>query len=194
MPEVATRKPWYTEVNRYSTTHAERRPLRSLSRCRQSRPIPPAFLLRRRRSCRERRRLRRAMRSGLGVGAAMEDLVGEVVAGIAVAVSTEAAGEAAVELRRHKLVSAGLVRTTKGKRSVGSGRRRRRQQWRRVRAMEQQEQEQVQREVRERLDHVRWEEEQEQRWWRRAVSMWMQRRRAVVVDGRRYVARAKTPT
>ena len=38
-------------------------------------------------------------------------------------------------------------------------------------AMEQQEQEQVQREVRERLDHVRWEEEQEQRWWRRAVSM-----------------------
>ena len=52
MPEVVTRKPWYTEVNRYSTTHAERRPLRSLSRCRQSRPIPPAFLLRRRRSCR----------------------------------------------------------------------------------------------------------------------------------------------
>ena len=117
----------------------------------------------------------------------MEELVAEVVAGIAAAVSIEAAGAAAAELRRHKLVSAGLVRTTKGKRGAGSGRRRRRQQWRRVRAMEQQEQEQVQREVRERLDHVRWEEEQEQRWWRRAVSMWMQRRRAVVVDGRRYV-------
>ena len=136
---------------------------------------------------RERRRLRRAMRAGRGAGAVMEELVAEVVAGIAAAVSIEAAGAAAAELRRHKLVSAGLVRTTKGKRGVGSGRRRRRKQWRRVRAMEQQEQEQVQREVRERLDHVRWEEEQEQRWWRRAVSMWMQRRRAVVVDGRRYI-------
>ena len=141
---------------------------------------------------RERRRLRRAMRSGLGVGAAMEDLVAEVVAGIAAAVSAEVRGEAAAELRRRKLVSTGLVRANKGKRCVSSGRCRRRRRQRRVRAMEQQEQEQVRREVRERLDYVRWLEHQEQRWWQREVSVWMAwRRRALIIDRRRYVRRQR---
>ena len=138
---------------------------------------------------RERRRLRRAMRSGLGVGMVMEDLVAEVVAGIAAAVSAEARGEAAAELRRQEVVSAGLVRAIKGKRGVSSGRRRRRRRQRRVRAMERQEQEQVQREVWERLDYVRWVERQEQRWWQREVTMWMASRKAFVVEGRRYVRR-----
>ena len=119
----------------------------------------------------------------------MEDLVAEVVAGIAAAVSAEAGGEAAAELRRHKLVSAGLVRATKGKRCVGSGRCRRRRRQRRVRAMERQEQEQVQREVWERLDYIRWVGQQELRWWQRKVNMWMAFRKALVVEGRRYTRR-----
>ena len=94
---------------------------------------------------RERRRLRRAMRAGRGAGAVMEELVAEVVAGIAAAVSIEAGGEATAELRRRKAVSAGLVRATKGKRGVGSGRCRRQRRQRQVRAMERQEQEQVRR-------------------------------------------------
>ena len=59
MPEAVSRKPWYTEVNRNSTTHAERRPLPFPSpplRRRRSRPMMTAVVLALRSSRRRRSR------------------------------------------------------------------------------------------------------------------------------------------
>ena len=82
-----------------------------------------------------------------------------------------------------QLRQAGLVRCRGRRRGVGSGRRRRRRRNGQRQQAAQQMREQVQQEVRGRLDHVRWEEQQAERWRVVEWGWWLVQRQAVRVGG-----------
>ena len=89
-----------------------------------------------------------------------------------------------------KIESTGLVRRRRGRRGVGRGRRRRRRRNGQRQQAAQRMHEQIQQEVRERLDQVRWEERQAQQWQVAEWGHWLVQRRAIRAGGgRRSAAR-----
>ena len=73
--------------------------------------------------------------------------------------------------RRERVMCGALSRRARGKRGVGMGRRRRRRRRRERLRAEQREREQLGREVQQRLDFVRWEEQQEGKWEAAAAAV-----------------------
>ena len=102
--------------------------------------------------------------------------------------------ERALTLKITEVISAGLVRCRGRRRGVGSGRRRRRRRNGQRQQAAQQMREQVQQEVRGRLDHVRWEEQQAERWRMVEWGWWLVQRQAVRVGGSRRSAAGRGGT
>ena len=111
-----------------------------------------------------RRELVQMRERDVGVALAMEDLVREAWEEELDSVAVDAWLDWEEVQRRGQQMRVALVRRVRGKRGVGMGRRRRQQRRRAWLLAEQQEREQVQREVRQRLDYVRWLERQESKW------------------------------